>query len=70
VLGVVSSTQAASVPSETVAKIAQTLHDQGAGVVEKMSAFYAQHPGLVKTLGSAAMIIAIRRIAESHARNA
>ena len=64
----VSGSQAASTSSDTVAKIAQTLHEQGAGVIDKMSAFYAQHPTLVKSLGSAAMIIAMRRIAESHLR--
>jgi hypothetical protein len=62
----VTATQAASTSSDTVAKIAQRLHDQGPGVVDKMSSFYAQHPTLVKTLGSAAMIIAMRKIAEAH----
>ena len=31
-----------------------------------MSSFYAQHPTLVKTLGTAAMMIAMRKIAEQH----
>jgi hypothetical protein len=65
----VTSAQAASTSSDTVATIAQTLHNQGAGVVDKMSTFYAQHPTLVKTLGSAAMIITMRKIAELHQRS-
>ena len=33
---------------------------------DKMSGFYAQHPGLVKTLGSAALSIALAKMAQSH----
>ena len=36
------------------------------GIVDKMSALYAAHPTLVKTLGSAATMIAMRKIAERH----
>jgi len=35
-----------------------------------MSALYAAHPTLVKTLGSAAMMIAMRKIAERHSQSA
>jgi hypothetical protein len=60
-------TQAASVSSGLLASLASKVQQQGgAGVVDKMSAFYAQHPTLVKTLGSAAMVVAMRKIAERH----
>jgi hypothetical protein len=39
-------------------------HDPG--IVEKMSEFYAAHPTLVKTLGSVAVMIAMRKMAEHH----
>ncbi len=36
-------------------------------IIDKVSGFYAQHPGLVKTLGGAALTIALAKMAE-HAR--
>jgi hypothetical protein len=55
---------------DEVATMAQRAEQSGAGVIEAMSNFYAQHPTLVKTLGTTAMVIAMRKIAEHHARNA
>ena len=51
-----------------VQALAQRVEQHDAGIVEKMSAFYATHPALVKTLGSAAMMIAMRKIAERQNR--
>lgn len=69
--GTGSSGAAASQPSnDTIASLARRAEETGSGVVEAMSNFYAQHPTLVKTLGTAAMMIAMRKIAERHARNA
>jgi hypothetical protein len=66
-----SSAAPATMPSEdTVATMARRAEQSGAGVIEAMSRFYAQHPTLVKTLGTTAMVIAMRKIAEHHARNA
>ncbi len=50
--------------------MAQRAEQSGAGVIDAMSRFYAEHPTLVKTLGTTAMVIAMRKIAEHHARNA
>jgi hypothetical protein len=55
------------VSPDTIASVARSVEQANPGVVETMSAFYAQHPTLVKTLGSAALMIAIRKIAERHA---
>jgi hypothetical protein len=55
---------------DEVASMAQKAEQSGSGVIEAMSNFYAQHPTLVKTLGTTAMVIAMRKIAEHHARNA
>jgi len=61
----------AALPSkDEVASMAQKAEQSGSGVIEAMSNFYAQHPTLVKTLGTTAMVIAMRKIAEHHARNA
>ncbi|HEX7137788.1 MAG TPA: hypothetical protein VF219_08075 [Vicinamibacterales bacterium] len=58
------------VSKDTVASMAQRAEQTGPGVIEAMSNFYAQHPTLVKTLGTTAMVIAMRKIAERHSRNA
>ncbi len=64
--GAVSGAQATSVPADAVSALAQQVHGQNPGVVQELSGFYAQHPTLVKTLGSAAMMLAMRKIAERH----
>jgi len=73
-LGAVSATTgtatASTISPAAVQTLAQHVEQHDAGIVDKMSALYAAHPTLVKTLGSAAMIIAMRKIAERHASNA
>jgi hypothetical protein len=58
--------QAATVSPAAVQTLAQHVEQHDAGIVDKMSSLYAAHPTLVKTLGSAAMVIAMRKIAERH----
>jgi hypothetical protein len=66
-----SGTPAASaIAPSAIQSLAQHVEQQDSGIVDKMSALYAAHPALVKTLGSAAMVIAMRKIAERHATNA
>ena len=66
----VTGDQAAAVPPSAVQNLAQRVEQHSPGVVDKMSALYAAHPTLVKTLGTAAMMIAMRKIAERHGSNA
>jgi hypothetical protein len=70
--GASAATAGAAAPpsSDTIASVARRVEQSNPGVVDTMSSFYAQHPALVKTLGSAAMMIAMRKIAERHAQNA
>jgi hypothetical protein len=42
-------------------------HADNPSIIDKMSDFYAQHPGLVKTIGGAALTIAMAKMAD-HAR--
>jgi hypothetical protein len=63
----VTGTQASAVSSDAVAALAGRVHAASSGSIETMSAFYAQHPTLVKTLGGAALVIAMRTIAERQA---
>ena len=62
----VTTAQAASVSPDVLQRLAQQVEQHDGGIVEKMSAIYAAHPTLVKTLGSVAMMIAMRKIAERH----
>jgi hypothetical protein len=62
----VTGAQAAAISPAALQTLAQHVEQHDSGIVEKMSALYAAHPTLVKTLGSAAMMIAMRKIAERH----
>ena len=62
----VTNAQAGAVSPAALQTLAQHVEQHDAGIVDKMSALYAAHPTLVKTLGSAAMMIAMRKIAERH----
>jgi hypothetical protein len=58
--------QASKLTPEQVQVIANHAEQHSPGIIDKMSSFYAEHPGLVKTLGSAALTIALAKMAESH----
>ena len=61
--GPVSPDHASQVTPAQVQEIATHAQQQNPSVVDKMSSFYAQHTGLVQTLGSAALAIALAHIA-------
>ena len=52
------------VSPKDVQQLAQHVEKQDGTIVDKMSALYAAHPMLIKTLGTGAMAIAMRKIAE------
>ena len=56
--------QAQNVSPEVVQQIAAHAEKTDPSIVDKASAFYAQHSGLVKTLGGAALTIALAKVAE------
>lgn len=58
--------QAASVPAADVQALAQTAHSADPSIIDRMSQIYAEHPTLIKTLGAAAMTIAVKHIASQH----
>jgi hypothetical protein len=62
----VTPEQAAAVPPEQVQQLAAHAEQHNPGIVDTMSSFYAEHPGLVKTLGGAALTIALAKMAENH----
>ena len=66
----ITAAQAESVPTEVVQQAAQHAEQHDPSVVDRMSSVFAAHPTLVKTLGSAAMIIALREMAKKFTPNA
>jgi len=56
--------QAESISPEAVQQIATHAEKTDPSIIDKASAFYAQHPGLVKTLGGAVLTIALAKVAE------
>ncbi len=59
----ISPQQASQLTPAQVEQIASHAEQQNPGVIDAMSNFYAQHSTLVKTLGSAALAIALAKIA-------
>ena len=58
--------QASKLTPEQVQVIASHAEQHNPGIVDQMSGFYAQHSGLIKTLGGAALAIALAKMAERH----
>ena len=59
--------QASSLSPEQVQVIADHAEKHDPSIIDAISGFYAEHPTLVKTLGSAALSIALAKMAE-HSR--
>jgi hypothetical protein len=56
--------QAQNVSPELVQQLAVHAEKNDPSIVDKASSFYAQHPTLIKTLGGAALSIALAKVAE------
>ncbi len=55
--------QASEISPAQVQDLANHAEKQSPGIFDKLGDFYAQHPDLVKTLGSAALTIALAKMA-------
>jgi hypothetical protein len=66
----VTPEQASKLSPEQVQEMVNQAHQANPGVADQLASFYAQHSGLIKTLGSAALVIAMAKMkdhaAESH----
>jgi hypothetical protein len=60
----VTSEQAAAVSAQQVQEVVREAEKQNPAIIDRVSQFYAQHPGVVKTLGAAALTIALARMAQ------
>jgi hypothetical protein len=56
--------QAEEISPEAVQQIAQQAQDKDPSIIDRVSDFYAEHPTLVKSLGAAALTIALSKIAQ------
>ena len=65
--GSVTPAQAASVNPAEVEALATHARSQDPSIIDRVSAIYAEHPMLIKSLGAAALTIAMKKIAEQHA---
>jgi len=61
---VLTPAQASQITPEQVQILANHAEQTNPGIIDQMSSFYAEHPTLVKTVGSAALAIALAKIAE------
>ena len=59
----VTPEQAGQIPPEAVQQVAEEAQKHDPSIIERISDFYAEHPTLVKTLGTAALTIALSKIA-------
>jgi hypothetical protein len=55
----ISPEQVSEIPASEVAQLASRAEQHNPGVVDRVGSFYAQHPALVKTLGAAALAVAM-----------
>jgi hypothetical protein len=61
--GTISPQQAGNVSPDAIQGIARQVEQKDPSIVDKLSSVYANHPTLVRALGTTAMIVALRRIA-------
>lgn len=62
----ITADQAQNVAPAAVTQAAEQAANSNPSILGQFGSFYAQHPTLVKTLGSLAMIIAMRKIARHY----
>ena len=58
--------QAEQISPEAVRDLATEAEKQDPSIIDQFSDFYARHPTLIKTLGSAALAIALAKMAQRH----
>jgi hypothetical protein len=61
-----SPEQVSQIPASEVAQLAARAEQHNPGVIDRLGSFYAQHPTLVKTLGDAALAVAMGHLRRPH----
>jgi hypothetical protein len=62
----ISPEQAAQISPGDVSALAAHAQAHNPSVVDRLGSFYAQHPGVVKTLGAAALAVALGHLQRRH----
>ena len=62
--GQVSPQEAEQIQSQAVEELARAAEKHDPSVIDRVSDFYSEHPGLVKTLGAAALAVAMSGMAK------
>jgi len=60
----VSPQEAAAIPQQDIEELARTAEKHDPSIIDRVSDFYSEHPGLVKTLGAAALAVAMSGMAK------
>ena len=63
--GQLTPAQAAQIPQEEIQHLAEHVEKHDPSIVDKLSGIYAEHPTLIKTLGSGALMIALAKISQA-----
>jgi len=64
----VTADQAGQITAAQASEIAAHAQQQQPGIVDELSGFYAQHSGLIKTLGGAALMVALAKMKQNVSR--
>jgi len=60
----ITAEQASKVSPEIVKQLAEHAEKTDPSIVDRLSQIYSEHPGLIKTLGGAALTIALAKVAQ------
>jgi hypothetical protein len=63
--GQVTPAQAQQIPPDVVQQMATHAEKQDPSIIDRVSGIYAEHPALIKTLGSGVLAIALAKIAQA-----
>jgi hypothetical protein len=61
--GTITPETAEQVPPEVVQQMAQHVEKHDPSIVDRLGAIYSEHPGLIKTLGSAVLAVTLAKVA-------
>jgi hypothetical protein len=64
--GSITPAETANVSPADVQALTDHVQKQDPSIIDRMSEIYAEHPTLIKTLGAAALTIAMKKISEQH----
>jgi hypothetical protein len=63
--GTITPAQAQQIPPDVVQQIATHAEKQDPSIIDRVSGIYAEHPQLIKTLGSGVLAIALAKFAQA-----